>query len=433
MKAIHLLLVTVLLTGLVSCFSEKENPLEKERREMNEMLEDNTILTVYRGMKVSLRSIPTNTKAENLDTLFQQMEKNSSKHIQKYTVQLIQKVMQVESGKTLSIKESLQLIKDFRILKKELAKTDEDNFPTLLEVLNYILELSTNEKEELLQSLSWNNSKEHLALAASLEGVKQIPKNLQIYELSRLHIPELENTEIKPISAIFKGLVFLESQWFYLSDEAFTQGIDALESGNLTIESASFPQLFAQAKVDTKEAQLLQLHAIISLLRGYTRIKTGEDEMQEKAVNDFEVFVNDAEKLGIDNELVWIAGAYVNITRENTEKAVAYLKKLEKSNLLGNKEKKAVGEIKEYVNSRESEKALNIFFDKLFIGKLVFNYFYEYMLEIDWYKLIRQSETGKKLLAIPKILNEEFKSIEENLDADKLMEKSEDLFNKVLE
>ena len=130
-------------------------------------------------------------------------------------------------------------------------------------------------------------------MAASLEGIKQIPKNLQIYELSRLSIPELENTELKPISAIFKGLVFLESKWYYLSDEVLTQGINSLESKKLRIESESFPQLFPDAKVETKEAQILQLHAITSLLRGFARIKTSEDEMKEKAVDDFETFVND--------------------------------------------------------------------------------------------------------------------------------------------
>ena len=131
--------------------------------------------------------------------------------------------------------------------------------------------------------------------------------------------------------------------------------------------------------------------------------------------------------------MVWIAGAYVSISRENAEKAIEYLEKLEKSELLGKKEKEAIGEIKEYVSLRKSEKALNIFFDKLFIGKLVYNYFYEYMMEIDWYELMRQSETGIKLLAIPEIFNEEFKSIEDNFDTDKLKDKGEELFDKVLE
>ncbi len=57
----------------------------------------------------------------------------NTKQMTKYTVKLIQKLMQLESGGSLSVKESLQLIKDFRALKKELQKTDEDKLPTLLE------------------------------------------------------------------------------------------------------------------------------------------------------------------------------------------------------------------------------------------------------------------------------------------------------------
>ncbi len=43
-------------------------------------------------------------------------------------------------------------------------------------------------------------------------------------------------------------------------------------------------------------------------------------------------------------------------------------------------------------------------------------YLTEYMKEVDWYAMMNESETGKMLLKIPQIMDEEYSKIEKNLD-----------------
>jgi hypothetical protein len=80
--------------------------------------------------------------------------------------------------------------------------------------------------------------------AVLTETLMQLPESFQLYELSRLQVPDLENTEIKPIAAMFKGIVFIEKKWFYLSDEALSQGIYSLENDNLKIEYKNSAKFF---------------------------------------------------------------------------------------------------------------------------------------------------------------------------------------------
>ncbi len=267
--------------------------------------------------------------------------------------------------------------------------------------------------------------------AVLTEALKQLPESFQLYELSRLQVPDLENTEIKPIVALFKGIVFIEKKWFYLSDEALSQGIYYLENDNLKIEYKNSAKFFKEVKLDSEKAEILQLHALSCLLRAYARYKTGEEEMKQKLVEDSEKFLSDAEKLGIDNELTWIAGSYVYINKGENEKAIACLEKLEKSEMLGSKEKEGIADIKKYMNDRENDKALNIFFDKIFIGQLVLKYFFDYLSELDWYFAMNQSEAGKTLNGVPNLIDSEYKKAEKTVGVDNFKKKGSDLWKKV--
>jgi len=434
MKNLLFIILALLLSGNISCFLAKEDPLEKERKELNKKLEDNTALTVYRGAKISLRSIPVDKNINSLDSLYSNMEKKQKdgENIQKYTVYLLNTLIKAgDTSATFSISAGIELAKTFSKLKSSLKNTDEDSFPTLFEILLYINNINDTEYQDLIKILNWNNSKEHLVISMLLMAAKPLPETMQLYELSKLNVETLEKTEIKPLSGMLKGIVYLQNKWNYLSEEALIQSINSLEKEDLQFEYTTFPVLFQGTKVETKEAQKTQLHALASILRGFVRTKMDDDYKKELAIADFEMFLADAKTLGVDNELVWFAGAYVAINKENNDQAIVYLDKLQNSDYFTDNEKDAIEDIKRYLSDRKKDKALNTIYDKLFIGKLVSGYLYNYFIAIDWYKAINQTEAGKQLLEFPYMIDKEYKKVESEIDPSKLQEKGKEMLKDI--
>ena len=433
MKNLLNIALLVIIFSNLSCF-KKENLLEKERKELSKKLEDNTVLTIYRGAKVSLRSIPVDIKLKSLDSLYSKMRINQAagENIQKYTIYLIGTLLKASSdSSTISISEGLEMMKMYSNLKDELKKTEEDSFPTLLEILLYINKLNGTDNQNIIKDLKWNNPKEHLILAAALMAAKQLPETMQLYELSKLDIEKLEKTEIKPISGILKGIVFMQNKWNYLAEEALDQSINSLDNDNIQFEYGSFPVLFEGSKVETKEAQKIQLHSLACVLRGFARTKMNDDDKKELAIKDFELFIADANKLGIDNELVWIAGTYVAINKEDNKQAIAYLDKLQNSKYFTDNEKDAIKDVKNYISDRKPNKALNVIYDKIFIGKLVTGYLFNYFTKIDWYNAINHTKAGHQMLELPNLIDTETKKIESMTDPSKLKEKGKEMLKDI--
>ncbi len=433
MKSLFIALFAIILFANLSCSRKKEDLLEKERKELHKKLEDNISLDIYRGAKISLRSIPEDINVKSLDSLYNSLEKKqvSGLNIQKYTVYLISTLLDAkDSSKNISISDGLEILRAYSKLKEELKNTDEDSFPTLMEILLYINNLNDAENQDLIKALKWNNSKEHLVLATVLMTAKQLPETMQLYELSKLNIEKLEKTEIKPISGMIKGIVYMQNTWKYLAEEALTQSINSLDNDNIQFEYSSFPVLFEGTKVETKEAQKIQLHALANLLRGFVRSKMKDNDKNELAISDFEIFIADAKILGADNELVWFAGAYVAINKEDNKQAITYLDKLQNSKYFNDNEKDAINEVKAYLADRKKDKALKSIYDNLFIGKLVSIFLYNYFGEIDWYKAFKQTKAGKQLLELPTIVNSEYKKMD-NIDPSKLQEKGKEMIKDI--
>ncbi len=431
-KPISIVCITAIFLALISC--SKQDPLEKERTEFLKSLEDNTALTVYRGVKISLRSFPINQKMQHVDSLLSKIENKSAgyENVSIYTVHLLNAFFGLgKENKSISVSDAFELYKAFNKLKQELKGKDEDDLPTLLEVILYLNAVQDNPENSLLSVIKWNNSKEHLVLSAVLMGAKPLPASFQLYETSKLEIPELENTEIKPLAAIFKGVVFMRNKWNYLSEEALTQGIESLDAGNLTFEYPSAPPFFEGSKIEGREAEIVQLHALSYLLRGYARVRMDNPKKNEQGVEDLEMFLKDAEKIGADDELVWLAGAYVAIKKEDTEGAIVYLDKLQASDQFTENEKNAIEEAIAYIQDRQKGKALNVLYDKFFIGKLVVSYLYRYSIKTGWYKSISNSESGKLLIGLPEMINTEYQKIENEMSADGIKEKGKELLKDV--
>jgi hypothetical protein len=211
---------------------------------------------------------------------------------------------------------------------------------------------------------------------------------------------------------MFKGIVFIESQWYFLADEALTQAIDPLEAGDIKIEFLKQNNIFPDSKISGEEQQLTELHGVACLLRGYARMNADSETKNELSMTDLEKFLDDMESLNVSNELVWVVGAYVNIKKENTDEAIRYLQLIQKSNELGTDEKEVVNQTIEYLDKRESGKALNTIFDKTFVAKIMLNYLVKCYTKADWYKKVENSKTGAQLLRYPKVIQDYTNQIE---------------------
>jgi hypothetical protein len=428
MKNLTILIISLLILGISSC--HHEDPLEKERKEFVKSIEGDMALTVYRGVKITLRSFPINQKVENADSLISAIKnkKPGYENVSQYTVQFLETFMgSGNSDEKISVQKAFAIVQAFNKLKSEIKDKNEDDYPTLLEVIFYLNEVKNVKEDNLVKELKWNSAKEHLVLSAALMAAKPLPVSFQLYETSKLDIPKLDNTEIKPLAAMFKGMIMMQNKWYYLSEESLTQGIESLDAGNLKFEFDSFPSLFPEAKIDSREAEIAQLHGLSCLLRGFARTKMDDKKKKKLAVDDFELFVNDANKIGADNELVWLAGTYVSIKKEENEKAIVYLDKLQTSENFSDSEKEALKETKEYLSKRDPDKALNVIYDKVFIGKLVVKYLSNYISQVEWHKAISKTDTGKKLLGIPEFIDTEYKKLEKEMGGKSLEEKGKNL------
>ncbi len=428
MKIFQIIISAIIVFCINACFFSKEDPLEKERKEFNKWLEENTPLAFYKGIKVSVRSLPLEQNYSDIDSI---MENDSQNEIPKHTLYLIKKILEVgQNAGEISILEGIQMMKALNDLKGELKNSDEDSYPTILEVLLYVSENYGN-YGDFLKLINWNNSKEHLVLCGLMTAAKPLPPSFQLYEASRLDVEQLEKTEIKPLGAILKGSSLMMNKWYYLSEESLSQGINSLDNDKLYFVYKNYPSLFKEAKVTSEEVQIIQLHALSCLMRGFVRSQIDDEDKNEQALDDFELFLADADKIGLDNELVWFAGAYVNITKEKPDEAIVYLEKFKQSELISDSEKEAIDEIIAYLNKREPDKALNTVYDKLFIGKLIFRHIAHYLKEIDWYKEMEKSETGRQFLRISEVVGEEYEKMESGFDSDKLKEKGKELLKDI--
>lgn len=120
------------------------------------------------------------------------------------------------------------------------------------------------------------------------------------------------------------------------------------------------------------------------------------------------------------------------IHNEEKEKAIASLKRLEKSTFLGDKERKLIAQTKEQIKNRDPDSALNFLTDKIIIYKLGLSYAISYATEIQWMQLLEKTEQGKKILKRFTELEQTFEKAKDYLDLNRFKEKGKSLLNELI-
>lgn len=403
-----LLLVTA--CGYFSC----EAPIERERRELMEAAES-TETVLYRGVKVSLRSVPVDADQAPRDA--------SATKIRELTIRMLSKMSGQNAPDTaeaeLSAADYVLLAKEFYALRKELRDADEDDYPTLLEQL--VATSATKSDAVVVQTMTWYNPAwEHLVLALLLAGSQKAPQGFVIYELGQLDPAQLQAAEVRIFSRLVRSLAFLNYGWPYLADEELSAYLIDLQQNKAKI--LAFSRAFDATPVQWDDEQVFaQWHASGVLLRGVARLQKGSD-FEDPMLDDFDSFVTDADTMGLDDEGVWLISAYVGLKREDKQRAVTNLRKLAASDMFAQDEQRLFEEAADAAENRDPEAALKRVNDKVLILKIVGAYALRVLAKVNWREQLAASEAGRGVLRAETAIGDEIAKIEGGFSKDELNE-----------
>ena len=412
----HLLLILFLLT--ISCSTKNktdEELLEKDKIELKENLESYKI-TTYKFGKILIRS---SAEKDTISTEFLSFKKDLDR--------IFNKVVKydIENPENLSLLDYILIYRDYKKMEDFIMKTNEDVFPTLVDAFNLIYGDSISKKREYYKGKKkeYVQNIEHAILSAIVILSKDLGKEVSLYECTKTNPELLPDSEIKTLLQYFRGFLFFEKGLYYLSEDEISRNINWLNN-NKDVDLPYTRAFFQWGNLDNKSTHL-GLHSLNHLFRGFDRLMMEREIDEKRALEDFEAFLKDANKIGLNNEITWSIETYLYLKNEENEKAITSLTKLKTSTLLSSKDKERIDESIEYVKNRESGKVLNGFYDKFFLSKIATKYMYSILSKVDWEKVMKEQNVPHT--------NEIFKTID-NLKSfiDNLKEyaSTEDLKNK---
>ena len=378
MKNLVLLICAILFSA---CSNEKTDEvlLALDKQKLEENINYDKII-FYKFAKIAVRSNAV------LDTNMAEYQKFSSK-----TQNILATMQQLDTNKkSISVVEALQLYSDYRKVKNLVKETDEDVFPGLIEGFNVLygapkIDLKTVDPKEKVR---YQNI-EHAILSMAVLTTRDLGQPFALYECSKTQPELLKDSEIKTLLEFVRGFLFFGNNLFYLSEDGLSRNIKWLDK-NEKIPLPYTKAFFGWRNLSDEQTHTA-FHGMNYLFRGFDRMRMERKIDEERSLEDFDLFVKDMNKLGLQNELVWIVDAYLNLKRENPEKAIPALEKLITSPLFSDNEREAIQKTIDYVKERESDAALKGVYDKAFMAKLVSKYMISVLAKIDWEKVMQEN------------------------------------------
>ncbi|MGA9649006.1 hypothetical protein [Pedobacter sp.] len=382
MKNLVLLICAILFSA---CSNEKTDEvlLALDKQKLEENINYDKII-FYKFAKIAVRSNAV------LDTNMAEYQKFSSK-----TQNILATMHQLDTNKkSISVVEALQLYSDYRKVKNLVKDTDEDVFPGLIEGFNVLngapkIDLKTVDPKEKVR---YQNI-EHAILSMAVLTTRDLGQPFALYECSKTQPELLEDSEIKTLLEFVRGFLFFGNNLFYLSEDGLSRNIKWLDK-NEKIPLPYTKAFFGWRNLSDEQTHTA-FHGMNYLFRGFDRMRMERKIDEERSLEDFDLFVKDMNKLGLQNELVWIVDAYLNLKRENPEKAIPALEKLITSPLFSDNEREAIQQTIDYVKERESDAALKGVYDKAFMAKLVSKYMISVLAKIDWEKVMQENNVPR--------------------------------------
>lgn len=367
----------------VNCSSEEKTDialLNLDKKELEKSLDSYKVFP-YKFGKIAIRSAVTkDTISEEYQSFKTSLDK-VSKRLMRHDL---------SNPDELSLFDYVSIYRDYKKMENFIMKTDEDMFPTIVDALRVTYGDSiqkqqpyfSGKQKELVQNL------EHSVLSAIVILSKDLGKEVSLYECSKTNPEILPDSELKALLSYFRGFLFFEKKLYYLSEDEISRNITWLDK-NQNVDLHYTRAMFQWGNLNNQQTHL-GFHALNHLFRGFDRLMMKREIDEKRALEDFEAFLNDANKIGLNNEITWAIETFLYLKTENKEKAIASLTKLKSSSLLSTKEKEKIEESINYIKTRESGKLLNGVYDKFFLSKIATKYMFSVLSQVNWEKLLKE-------------------------------------------
>lgn len=379
------ILLFSLLLMCSSCFDAGEEEtdqglLEEDRQELEDSMDSYKVL-MYKFGKIAMRS---SLQKEGLSEEHQEFQEKLDRVSGKLQQQ------NPDGSLNLSTMEYLSIFRDFRSMKSYVEKTDEDIFPTLYQGLSTDFGKDQTKKMTVLSPKEkiHEQNMEHALLSAVVMLSRDFGKQISLYECSKTKPELMKGNEGKALMQYYRGFLFFDKGLHYLSENEFSDNIQWLNE-NPTADLTYTRAVFNWPGVTDKDCHTGFL-SMNHLFRGFDRLMMDREIDEERALEDFEIFLEKANELGLNNEAIWGIETYLYIKKEEPEKAITSLNKLKTSDLLSSKEKRSIDEAIGYLEDRKSGKVLNGVYDKYFLSKVITKYMFGVLNDVEWKKILKE-------------------------------------------
>ncbi len=417
------LLYLIILLSFTSCFNGPKSDselLEKDKIELAEQLNSSKV-SVYKFGKIMIRASAA--------------KKDASPEIKSFQGDIAKVADKLVKKDNLNALDYLFIYTNYRKMKSFVDITNEDDYPTLAEALNNSYSDSLNKKAVFKKGNDkiYAQNIEHAILSTIVLLSQDLGKEIALYECSKTNPKLLPDSEIKTLLQFIRGFLFFEKKLVYLSEDEFTQNIDWLNK-NPKID-LPYTRLFFEWRNLNNEQTHIAFHSVNHLFRAFDRLMMEREVDEERALQDFEFFLEDTKKIGLENEVVWSVETYLYLKKGNQDKAIVSLQKLQSSKIISNSDKKQITESIGYLKDRDSEDKLNNVYDKYFLSKIATKYIISILRNTDWKKILKDQNvqhTDEMFETVEKLKNLS-NNLEKYASPEAIKNKTKDLFNKAKE
>lgn len=410
--------VIILLISLFFSCSKKEDPIEKERKQMKEFFDNSKILVAYKGVKIALRVDYTNKSQQNV-----KISETGLKTLSAIATLLTKDTIDLSVA---GMYQSYQQVKALYELKSEINQINEDALPTIFSKLSS-LEKAFSSSSSISQALekdifgTYNNSTEHFILGSIWFITPSAPADIYVYEAAQIDNSQISKADQHIFACLLKALVCNERKWYYTSERSSTTYIDYITAHKKEVlESTTYLDSVPGAD---PEKRFYELRSLGYALRAYSKEKS---DREDEANKDYDLFVDDFDKADIKNKELCFLSSYICIKNSKNDKAERFLQKMEQSKDYNERDKQTVAELREFIKDKDNKK-FNEYFDNFSLSKIAFMYLHNLSVNSDMAKQLQANKYTKTLVTMPAKVNNAISYSETLLNTDSLTKSVEGL------
>lgn len=408
MKQYLIALILIATLFLANSCKHEDEMLEKDKAMLKEKLSSTKVVS-YKAVKVLFRSAN-----------FSENEKAEYKDISELSNFIYDKIINVEGKEIkMGIKDYYHVVKEYHKVKEQLLTINEDDLPTILEVIVNATNSMIAEGTEIELFDNWCASYEHLALSVLMKEVTDFTYDFSLYEASLINSENMANNELKSLALMYQGMIYIENDLNFLAEDVLVKNIEMLQKGKIKSTDMLDNELFGGEK------QIKQLEGISYMLLGLAHNNMLGKEFKQKAIDDFNKFQSISEENGLNNELSNIAGIYVYYKKGDLKTTKMFFDKLKQSNKFDKAQRKHIDDLIDLVDKggelRLREDLISVLDMKGIFEDLISSA----IKESSYFEELKKSEAGETLFELPDQIYSNYHDFKD------LKEKGKEYLNKV--